>query len=156
MSDSALPPGAASSTSSVSLTKLYITANAATFMHASTESAVESFPTYFSRSLSVVQNGKAMTYDELLNQMKGAKGMWPVIDVRYKMLTESADSREVATAEYIWIPSEKMWFDTIIVLTFGAVGSEDEHKVIKWVEVMTPGPKAEDRDPESAEAKSVA
>ena len=134
------------------LTALYLEANKNTFMNASLDAAIEAWPKYFSKKLVVTQNDKKMDYEGFLQQMKDAKTNWPVIDVRYKLLTESG--RTVASAEYVWIPKETMWFDTIIIMTFGDEGTEDEKKVVTFLEIMQSGPK--DRDPAAPEAQSIA
>ncbi|KAF8281528.1 hypothetical protein DL93DRAFT_2092338 [Clavulina sp. PMI_390] len=122
-------------------------------MNPSTEDAIALWPTYFSPSLTVIQNGKSMSSDDFLQQMKDAKAQWPIIDVRYRILNECPETREVASAEYVWIPNEQMWFDTVILMKFGDVGTEDENRVVQFVEIMKPGPK--DRDPASTEAQSI-
>jgi hypothetical protein len=137
---------------SPSFASRYTVANKNTFMNESLDAAIEAWPKYFSKKLVVTQNGKTMDYEGFLQQMKDAKKSWPIIDVRYKMLTESG--RTVASAEYVWIPSDKIWFDTIIVMTFGDVGTEDENKVVTFLEIMQPGPA--DRDPAAPEAQSIA
>lgn len=121
-------------------------------MNESTEDAINNWSQYFSEELVVTQNGKTLSYTDFQKQMKEAKANWPVIDVRYKMLTESG--RSVASAEYVWIPSHKIWFDTIIIMTFGEVGTEDENKIVTFLEIMQPGPA--DRDPNAAESQSIA
>jgi len=120
-------------------------------MNESIDAAVDNWPKYFSKKLVVTQNGQTLTYDGFLKQMKEAKTNWPVIDVRYKMVTESG--RTIASAEHVWIPSDKIWFDTILVMTFGDVGTEDEHKIVTLLEIMQPGPA--DRDPAAAEFQST-
>ena len=134
------------------LASLYLTANKNTFMNESRDAAIEAWPNYFSKKLVVTQNGETMDYEGFLKQMKEAKTNWPIIDVRYKLLT--ASGRSVASAEYVWIPSEKIWFDTIIVMTFGDVGTEDENKVVTFLEIMQPGPAS--RDPTAPEFQSIA
>jgi len=120
-------------------------------MNPSLDAAVAAWPKYFSKKLVVTQNGKTMDYEGFLNQMKDAKKKWPIIDVRYKLLTES--ERTVASAEYVWIPNDKLWFDTIIIMTFGDKGTEDENKVVTFLEVMQVPPA--DRDPAAPEAQSI-
>ena len=137
---------------SPSLTSLYTVANKNTFMNETLDAAIEAWPKYFSKKLVVTQNGKTMDYEGFLQQMKDAKKNWPIIDVRYKMLTESG--RTVASAEYVWIPNDKIWFDTIIIMTFGDEGTEDENKVVTFLEIMQPGPAG--RDPAAPEAQSIA
>lgn len=143
---------AMAATNTPTLASLYTTANKNTFMHESIETAIENWPKYFSKNLKVTQNGNELTFDTFREQMETAKKMWPVIDVRYKMLTESG--RSVASAEHVWIPTPGLWFDTVIVMTFGEVGTEDEHKVVTFLEIMQEGPK--DRNPDDAEFKSIA
>lgn len=135
-----------------SFTSLYTTANKNTFMNESINTAADNWPKYFSKKLVVTQNGQTLDYDGFLKVMTEAKARWPVIDVRYKMLTESG--RSVASAEYVWIPSDKIWFDTIIIMTFGEEGTEDEHKVVTFLEIMQPGPS--DRDPAAPEFQTIA
>lgn len=137
--------------STPSLASLYTTANKNTFMNETVEAAIENWPKYFSKKLVVTQNGNTLDYEGFQKQMKDAKEVWPTIDVRYKMLTESG--RSVASSEYVWIPSHKTWFDTVIIMTFGEVGTEDENKVVTFLEIMQPGPA--DRDPDAVEYQSI-
>lgn len=142
------------------LAKLYVAANKETFMNESTDAAIAAWPKHFSKSLVVHQNSTTMDYEGFLDQMKGAKKIWPVIDVRYKLLTASEPAagekgpRTVGSAEYVWIPSDKIWFDTVIIMKFGEVGTEDENKVIEFNETMTPISTA--RNPDAAEWQSIA
>lgn len=159
-------PAASSITTQHPLVQLYLTANKQTFMNPSLDDAIAAWPKHFSKSLVVYQNSTTMDYNGFLDQMKGAKGMWPIIDVRYKLLTASepaegvveGDSgkgkRTVGSAEYVWIPSHKLWFDTVIIMTFGEKGTEDEDKVVEFRETMTPC--TTERNPDAAEWQSIA
>jgi hypothetical protein len=142
------------------LASLYVTANKETFMNPSTDAAIAAWPKHFSKSLVVKQNGTTMDSDGFLAQMKEAKAKWPVIDVRYKMLTAfepkegESGPRSVGSAEHVWIPEAKMWFDTIIIMKFGEVGTEDENKLVEFHETMTVI--TTKRDPHAKEYQSIA
>lgn len=142
------------------LIKLYLTGNKETFMNPSPEDAIVAWPKHFSKSLVVHQNEKTLDYEGFLEVMKGAKAMWPVIDVRYKLLTASEPpegekgARTVGSAEHVWIPSHKIWFDTVILMKFGEVGTEDENKLVEFNETMTVI--GAPRDPDAPEWQTIA
>lgn len=141
------------------LIKLYTAANVETWANPSIDAALAAAPKHLSKSLVAYQNGKKMDFEAFVGGMKGLKTQFPVIDIRYKVLTVGGPAegekgpRTLGSAECVWIPSAKMWFDLVVNVTYGEVGTEDENKVVELHETMNPVGTA--RDPDAAEWKSI-
>lgn len=133
------------------LEALYLATQKATFGAPTIEEAKANWDTYVSPRFVAERNGVKFNSESYKEAMIEVKTQFPDFDVRWKKFI--VGPRQVAALSYIWVPSAGLWFDSSCFIEFGEVGTEDEKRAVKFVEVVELGPK--DRDPNSDEAKSI-
>lgn len=108
-------------------------------------------PEYFSKSVVAEQNGVKHDYDSWIAWLQAAKLRMPNASIRFRKLT--AGPRSVGVFQYVYVADLGLWLDSICQIEYGAVGTEDERKVVRYFEVVEMGPK--DRDPDAEEFQSI-
>lgn len=133
------------------LEELFIAANKATFGAPTIDEGKANWDTYVSPRFVGEQNGVKFDSESYKAAMVGIKTTYPDFDLRWKKIIVAP--RRVSALAYIYVPTAQLWFDSSCFAEFGAVGTDDEKRIVKYTEVLEMGPK--DRDPNSEEAKSI-